>query len=232
MRQLVLVRHGVTDWNVEGRIQGQGGVGLSDQGHEQAKLTAEWLAESYPDARLYSSDLERCRETVAPLAELMGAGVTYHRELRERDFGDWTGHTHTEVERRWPAAWAAWCAGQDVATAIGGEPTEALAERVEAFARHALGELLDEEIAVLVSHGGSIWHGVHRLVGLPHGSLGGVGNASVTVLHAYDHALQLSLWNQVGHLPPALRTWFRAARGDSARSAADDSGSDGQGRNG
>lgn len=219
MRQLVLVRHGVTSWNVEGRIQGQGGAGLSDEGREQADLTATWLAESFPSARLYSSDLQRCRETVGPLAELTGERVEFRQELRERDFGDWTSHTHAEVADRWPDEWTRWRNGEDVATAIGGETTDALAERVSALSHEVVSTLDDDTAAILVTHGGSIWHGVHRLVGLPSGSLGGVGNASVTVLHVYDHAVQLSLWNQVGHLPPRLRTWFRAARRGSQRSA-------------
>lgn len=226
MRELVLVRHAVTAWNVEGRIQGQGGAGLSDEGREQAKLTAEWLAESYPRARLYSSDLQRCRETVAALAELTGSEVTLSEALRERDFGEWTGHTHVEVERRWPSEWAAWRNGQDVVQRVGGESTDALADRVGSFARQVLAELAADEAAVLVTHGGSIWHGVHQLVGLRHGSLGGVGNASITVLHVYEHAVQLSLWNQVGHLPPGLRTWFRAARGHSAGDASRSASSD------
>lgn len=213
MRELVLVRHGVTAWNVEGRIQGQGGEGLSADGREQAELTARWLAETFPDARLYSSDLGRCRETAAPLAAATGSEVRYRPELRERDFGDWTGHTHAEVEAKWPEQWQKWTRGQDLAADIGGETTAVLGDRVAAFVDEVAQDLPMSATAVLVTHGGPIWHGVHRALDLPMGVLGGVGNASVTVLRVYEHARQLVLWNQVGHLPPRLRSWFRSGHG-------------------
>ena len=215
MREVVLVRHGVTAWNVEGRIQGQGGQGLSDDGHEQARLTAAWLAETFPDATYFSSDLQRCRETVAPLVDEAGVHVQYREELRERHFGDWTSHTHREVSDGWPEKWARWRQGEDVTAEVGGESTGALTDRVVDFVGEVVDGLADGEAAVLVTHGGPIWNGVHALVELPLGSLGGVGNASVTVLHQSHHTAQLALWNQVGHLPPRLRSWFRAGRPSS-----------------
>ena len=216
-RELVLVRHGVTSWNTEGRIQGQGGAGLSDDGHEQARLTATWLEETFPHARYYSSDLQRCRETIAPLVERSGIDVEFREELRERHFGEWTSHTHAEVEERWPELWAAWRRGEEIAAQIGGETSAELTKRVCGFVDEVVSELDSDGTAVLVTHGGPIWNGVHELVGLPRGSLGGVGNASITVLHDYGHAVQLALWNQVGHLPPRLRTWFRTGRAPGRR---------------
>lgn len=208
----MLVRHGVTNWNTEGRIQGQGGEGLSADGHEQARVTAAWLEESFPDAQYYSSDLQRCRETVTPLVELAEIAVEFREELRERHFGEWTSHTHAEVEERWPDQWSAWRRGEEVAGDIGGETSAELTARVCSFVHEIVAELEEGGTVVLITHGGPIWNGVHELVGLPRGSLGGVGNASITVLHDYGHAVQLALWNQVGHLPPRLRTWFRTGR--------------------
>ncbi len=217
MTQLVLVRHGLSAWNIERRIQGQAGSGLSPDGHEQAERTAGWLAETYPDARLWSSDLQRCRETVAPLAAATGTAPTFDERLRERDFGDWSGLLLGEVESGYPELWARWRAGEDVVAEVGGESSRALTDRVVV----ALTEVLDatpaDGAAVVVTHGGPVWHGTHALLSLPHGTLGGVGNAAVTELvRGGDGAYHLAAWNQTAHLPPSLRSYLRPADGRAA----------------
>ena len=95
MTELLLVRHGETDWNAAGRLQGHTDRPLSDWGRDQARRLAEELAGEDFDA-IYSSDLARARET----AEIVGAGlglpVTLDPDLREKDWGTWEGLTSTE----------------------------------------------------------------------------------------------------------------------------------------
>jgi len=190
VRQLLLVRHGESRWNAEGRIQGQACAGLSERGHAQARALAESigpglarrLVDDADGVRLVTSDLQRAVETAAPLAERLGVDPVPDRRLRERSFGSWEGRSHAELEADDPERYRRWTTGVDVMGEIGAERATELADRVAP----ALAELLTATprggVTVAVSHGGSIWHGLHRLFRLPPRSLGPVGNASVADL--------------------------------------------------
>lgn len=216
MKRLVLVRHGESEWNVERRIQGQSGTGLSDRGQHQAKHAATWIADVYPAARLVTSDLQRCLETVAPIAAALGRDPVEDPGVRERDFGRWTGKLVTEVADEDPDVWRRWAEGEDVVGELGGEGTVPFGERVVSAFERLLGATDDGGVTVCVTHGGPVWHGTRRLLELPMDALGGVGNASITEL-AFDAAWgrRLVVWNQGAHLPTELRTWPHAGgRGD------------------
>lgn len=220
MRQLVLVRHGESCWNVEGRIQGQAGSGLSDLGAEQARHTAAWLAATWPDAVVVSSDLQRCRETAAPLAERLGIAVVFDASLRERDFGAWSGRLLHEVQDEDRDRWLRWAAGEDVVAEVGGESSDGLATRVVAGLSRLLDGLADDDVLVAVTHGGPVWHGTHALLGLARGILGGVANASVTTIGWRGGTRWLQGWNQVGHLPVGTVTSLRPAAGRTPEHAS------------
>jgi broad specificity phosphatase PhoE len=206
VRQLVLVRHGESVWNAEARIQGQRCAGLSETGHRQAKLTGRALADAHPDARLVSSDLQRCQETTSPLAEALGVAPQLDRRLRERSFGAWEGRTRAEVADEDPDLVARWRDGVDVIGEVGGETAPRLIDRVLPALRELLDDTPDGGVTVAVTHGGPVWHGTHALLGLPAGTLGAVDNASVTVLASFGHGLVLQRWNETAHLPIELRT--------------------------
>jgi glucosyl-3-phosphoglycerate phosphatase len=209
MRHLVLIRHGESAWNRERRVQGQAGTGLSDLGHEQADLVAAWVALTHPDAVLVSSDLQRCRETVAPIAERLGATVTYDDQLRERRFGRWEGRLLTEIQADDTTVWDRWRQGEDVVGELGGETGEELSARASTAFRRHLDALPEDGTVVVVTHGGPIWHGLTALLRLHHGVLGGVGNTAVSQVGADGERRWLEIWNQTAHLPAELRTSFR-----------------------
>jgi len=98
---LLLVRHGETDWNREGRVQGHSDVALNDTGRAQARKLAETLAREQIDA-VYSSDLRRARDTAAGVASALGLDVQAVPELREKHFGTWEGLTREEIVARYP----------------------------------------------------------------------------------------------------------------------------------
>ena len=95
---VLLVRHGLTP--TTGRVlPGRApGLHLSDQGRAQSEALVERLAGVRPDA-LYTSPLERTRETAAPLAAASGLVATVEDGLVECDFGEWTGRELTELAR-------------------------------------------------------------------------------------------------------------------------------------
>lgn len=220
MRLLVLLRHGESRWNVERRIQGQAGTGLSDLGAQQAAHAARWLAAMWPDATVVSSDLQRCRETAAPLEEGLGVRAENDPMLRERDFGAWSGKLLTEVEVEDADRWRRWTAGEDVVPEVGGESSDALGARVVGAFTRVLDELPDDGVAIVVTHGGPVWHGTHGLLGLDARILGGVANASVTVIGSTGGPPWLQTWNQVAHLPVDAVTSLRPAVGRTPERAA------------
>lgn len=87
---IYLVRHGETDWNIKGIVQGQSDVPLNDAGIKQAKELAGRLKKIYFDV-IYSSDLLRAKRTAEIIAKEKKLAVLTTKVLRERDFGDFEG---------------------------------------------------------------------------------------------------------------------------------------------
>jgi broad specificity phosphatase PhoE len=143
---IFLARHGETDWNAEGRVQGHTDRPLNDAGRAQARALADELAEVHVDA-VYSSDLARALDTARPVAAARGLAVEPVAELRERDFGTWEGLLDTEILERFPEArTGAWGDA---------ETREQLAERVLAALRRIAEQHPGGQVLV-VSHGGPL----------------------------------------------------------------------------
>lgn len=104
---IMLVRHGETQWNREGRYQGKLDIPLNDNGREQARRLALGLATVGIDAA-YSSPLARAYETARIVCEGRGLEVTPHPALAEINHGEWEGKLASEVEQAWPNEFDAW----------------------------------------------------------------------------------------------------------------------------
>ena len=161
MSELLLVRHGETDWNREHRIQGHTDLPLNAKGLEQARALAAGLAAAALSA-VYSSDLSRALQTATTIADVHGLAVHVDRDLREKNFGSWEGMTDTEIAVQFPHAvrgrWG------------DGETTEEVAERaigaIERIrARHLTGAVL------VVSHGGTL-RAILGHLAVEHGPIG------------------------------------------------------------
>ena len=98
-RRLVLWRHGRTEWNATGRIQGQLDPPLDEVGVEQAQAASLVLAQLQP-AAIVSSDLQRASMTAQALAARVDMTPTYDERLREIGLGEWEGLSRDEVEER------------------------------------------------------------------------------------------------------------------------------------
>jgi probable phosphoglycerate mutase len=161
---LIVLRHGQTAWNAEGRIQGQLDVELTELGIEQAAQAAQRLAGLNPDA-IVSSDLRRAADTAAALAAVTGLPVRYDPRLRERDFGLWQGLTGAEAAARYPDEYARWQAGEPI-DGCGVESREDMAKRASAAFQDAA-DLVPGGTVVAVGHGGASKHGLVALLGWP-----------------------------------------------------------------
>ena len=157
MTRLLLVRHAQSTWNAQERWQGWADPPLSALGERQAAEAATRLA-GLGLGSAVASDLERARRTAEILADALSLGPPHTDPgLRERDVGDWAGHTSSEVDERWPGVREAWRAGKLLAPP-GGEPNDVFAGRVlEALERVVARPAADAEDPVLVvTHGGVI----------------------------------------------------------------------------
>jgi broad specificity phosphatase PhoE len=99
MARILLVRHGQSEWNADGRWQGQADPPLSELGEQQAVAAAR--AVGVVDA-IYSSDLERASRTAALIGAQLGTDVLLDPRLRERHAGPWQGLTRAEIAEGWP----------------------------------------------------------------------------------------------------------------------------------
>jgi broad specificity phosphatase PhoE len=150
---LFLARHGETDWNAEGRWQGQTDVALNARGRAQARALAEVLRKEGV-AAIASSDLARARSTAEIVSEALGLGkVHLDAGLREQGFGCFEGLTRRECEARFPKAWARYLADSR-STPPGGESHAELVLRMRASV-HRIAESLAEP-ALVVMHGGAM----------------------------------------------------------------------------
>lgn len=108
--RLFLVRHGESEGNASGIVQGRLDFGLTDAGREQARLAAEHLA-SHPVERLVSSPLRRARETAEVIADRLGLSVEFDDALQEYDMGVVSGLDARQIRERFPDVLAAWQKG-------------------------------------------------------------------------------------------------------------------------
>src|SRR5690625_1473586 len=170
-------------------------------GHEQARATATYLAGLYPRARLVTCDLQRARQTMAPLlAAFAQDEAEEDARLRERHFGAWEGHLRHEVAQADPDRWQRWTAGEDVIAEVGGESRQQLVDRVQPVFSSLLEATDEGSVTIAVTHGGSVWHGLHALFDVPSPLLGSVDNCSLTFVARDEDTPMLKHWNEVGHL--------------------------------
>ena len=164
-RRLVLLRHGRTTWNAEGRVQGQLEAELDETGQRQAADVAAVLARLAPVA-LWSSDSARARQTASYVAKETGLEPTHDARLREYFLAERQGLTHAEYARDFPEEFAEFRRGHfDVVP--GGERCAEVAARMVAALHELVASVEPGECAVAVSHGAAIRDAVPALVGWP-----------------------------------------------------------------
>lgn len=105
--QIVLLRHGATDWNLQGRCQGASDIELNDVGLHQAETIAATLSREKIDA-VYSSHLKRALQTAHAVSRPHGLPVNIEEDVRELDHGDLEGLTFEEIKENYADFLARW----------------------------------------------------------------------------------------------------------------------------
>jgi len=208
MSEILLLRHGETLWNIEGRIQGHGDSPLSAEGLAQADALARRLVAERPDV-LYTSDLGRARQTMAPIARATGLAPRIDPALRERCYGVFEGRTWPEIERDFPQEYAQHLSGSPQVRAQGGESMLEFHERaVGALTRIA--ESAADGKVVIVAHGGVLGMLYRHIANIPLAAprTYAMPNASINRFSFKSGLWCLIAWGDLSHLDHAVPEEF------------------------
>jgi len=155
--RVVVVRHGETDWNLNGRMQGHAPVPLNETGRAQADRVGRYLASEYAFDRVVSSDLLRTRQTAERVLEHVGdVPVSFDSAWRERDLGVYQGLSYGDIHERFPE-FALGEAAVEAASEVpeSGESLLQMRDRVVEGWDEVIGG--EEETVLVVTHGGPIY---------------------------------------------------------------------------
>ena len=200
MGTLLIVRHGETDWNAEGRIQGHTDIGLSDTGAEQARLLGARLASMGIDVA-YCSDMKRTSETAAFALGDRDVVINRTPRLREYDKGSYEGLTLPEIKAQFPEDYPRYLEKNLDYAPAGGETTRGVSLRMAEVFGEIKAKHLNETVLV-VGHGGSLRAGMVSLLRMPlEGNWSFVfGNCSLTMVDTFEDNAVLRLFNDNSHL--------------------------------
>ncbi len=202
-----LVRHGETNWNDQGRIQGHTDVPLNDGGRQQISLLAERLA-GHSFSAVYASDLSRATESARVLIGCRRLAIHTDADLREFDYGRWEGLTVRQAEEENPRVFEELIrSGDEGFAAPGGENTGQLLERVGRFCERMSRRHDADEDLLIVAHAGSIRALMLCLLELDKADFWrfGVDPTSLSAISNHPGGRVLELWNDTSHLAFAGR---------------------------
>jgi probable phosphoglycerate mutase len=188
MTTLGLIRHGSTEWNRLGKLQGQLDTELTDEGRLQAFLLGKRL-QNEAWSGIVSSDLIRAKVTAEIVSAQSGIPILgFDVRLRERSFGEAEGTTSQERLERWGETWTP--------ADLGGESDEQIWTRWMDFAEEWTEKTRDKKL-LIISHGSYI---VQVLRGLNMELEQYLENASLTILERKEFSWELVLYNCLVHL--------------------------------
>jgi len=152
MPYIILVRHGKTKWNVEGRYQGKMDIPLNEEGLSQASKVAQALRE-FDIKAIYTSPLSRALETAKKIA-FFHPNATLHvlKDLKEIDHGKWEGKLASEIEKEYPQLYKNWKSNPSQVQMPEGESLTDVFNRAKNALNKILASHKDKDIVCLVSH--------------------------------------------------------------------------------
>ncbi|MCM2251018.1 MAG: histidine phosphatase family protein [Ramlibacter sp.] len=200
MTELILLRHGETDWNRELRFQGHVDVALNDIGQEQARRLARRLAGETAH-RLFASDLLRAQQTAQPIGLQLGLASTHDAALREQSFGRVDGMKVDDIKAQHPQAWEDWLRFEEDYRMPEGESTRQFHARVmDAIARMVAAHR--GQTLVVVTHGGvlDMVYRTARSLGLNGPRQSEIPNAGLNRVRVHEGGIDILAWADVQHL--------------------------------
>ena len=150
MVEIILARHGETDWNTAEVFRGRADVDLNGTGLRQAELLGEYLSGEKIDF-VYSSPLKRAVQTAEAIAGRQALEVNIVQNLIDFDYGEWQGLAHREVKEKYPELYQDWLDTPEQVRIPGGESLEDVRSRAMPFVEDAVMRCGEGRI-VFVSH--------------------------------------------------------------------------------
>ncbi|KAF8377510.1 hypothetical protein HHK36_030892 [Tetracentron sinense] len=209
--EIIVVRHGETLWNADGRIQGHLDVELNEVGRQQAAAVADRLSKESKISAVYSSDLKRALETAQIIASSCGVPeVIQDPELRERHLGDLQGLVIAEASKLKSKAYQVFISPRrDQEIPGGGESRDQLHLRCTSSLQR-IGSKHKGERVIVVTHGG-VLRALHKRAAPKGQRQGKILNTSVNIFHLSDgEEWNIRTWGDVSHLSETgfLKTAF------------------------
>jgi alpha-ribazole phosphatase len=201
---LRIVRHGQTDWNTDGRFQGQTDIPLNAAGLAQAQALSRRLS-AEPPAAIYASDLRRAWQTAEiihqALPEEGRCPLIPEPRLREMRFGGWEGLTYAQIQSSQAQLLQRWERDLEHVAPPGGETLLELADRVQAVFQ-SITQAHPDSTVLLVAHGGPLQVLIASALGIPPGRFWQIhlSNGSLSELSVYPEGAILNLLNCTDHL--------------------------------
>ena len=152
--EIILIRHGETEWNSQKRMQGHSNSDLSSVGQAQIQALGQWM-KNVPFDLIYSSDSLRAKQTAEAITQFSGHELQFDQRLREKNLGVFEGFTSEEARERHPEVFRLFKTAGSKYVIDEGESTQQLQDRAleivnEIRIKHP------EERVLLVTHGGFI----------------------------------------------------------------------------
>jgi probable phosphoglycerate mutase len=201
--RICMVRHGETEWNAEGRVQGQTDIPLSPLGLEQAHAAAAVLCQ-HDFSAIYSSDLMRVRQTAEPSVRRLALPLQLDPDLRERHYGIFERMLYTEVKSRYPEHYARFNEKDPEFDFETGESLRTFFER----SLRAVGRIVERhtgEQVLVFTHGGvlDMVHRHARELGLSAPRDYGIPNCGINWIEVSAQGWSVQRWADVAHLGTA-----------------------------
>jgi len=198
-KEVILIRHGETEWNKAKKYQGHIDVELNDWGRQQAGEAAKELANLDIDY-FASSDLKRAKETAEIIALFHDQDVFEYKELREMNFGDWEGKTFEEIRDKNLLDFQKWIKDPVEYPPPSGENLKQFQERVLAGFNKVIQN--DSERIGLITHGGVIMIFLTTILEMPliNYRKFKVANTGITKIDIYDNNYVLKEFNSQSHM--------------------------------
>jgi len=193
--RLLLIRHAEVEARYQGVFGGRIDMELSPRGHQQAATLAKYLHQK-PLCAIYASPMKRVQQTLDPLLVNGAPKPVILQDLREVDFGDWTGLAWDEVQTKFGISAFAWLEQLECDGIANAECAETLQKRVEPCLRQILADHSGQQVAV-VCHGGIIRMLLGILLRWPLSRMGAfeIEYASLTQVRLQPHKTELQLLN-------------------------------------
>lgn len=193
--QLILIRHGEVEERYHRVFGGRIDMELSERGRRQAEALARHFAPGSIDA-IYASPMRRAQQTLAPISGHSRVSPVTHHDLREVDFGDWTGLRWDEVQERFQVSAFEWLSQIELGAVRNGECAGRLRARVEPCLRSVLEQHTGQTVAI-VCHGGVIRMMLAVLIDVPFSKMASfeIDYASVTEISLKGARAEIQLLN-------------------------------------